>query len=143
MPQESENQNNDQDNEIALQMAMQESKNKNSENENDKEIKLKKLQAKAAKLEKEIAEFSITLFTLAMLFAGTKDLFDICSVELASWLDWIIDLSFGGVLFFGLGKGSFQQIKRIRMTTGITAGAEVIPIIGALPCWTASLLGFI
>lgn len=104
------------------------------------ELALKILRSKADKLKKEIGEFSVTLFTLALLFAGSKDLFDICSVQLASWLDWTIDLSFGVVLFVGLAKGNIQQIKRIRLTVGSTSIFEMIPIIGALSLWTASLL---
>ncbi|MFH1838301.1 MAG: hypothetical protein ABH808_02295 [Candidatus Kuenenbacteria bacterium] len=135
MPQEQENQNN---NEEDYEATMREARNNVSLS--SKLIALKKYQAMAFKLRKQIGDFSIVFFTLAFLFAGFKDLLDICSIELFSWLDWIIDLLFGAVLFFGLGKGSFQQVKRIRMTTVITSVAEAIPIIGALPSWTASLL---
>jgi hypothetical protein len=117
--------------------AMREARNK--VNLSSKLDALKKYQAKAFELRKKIGNFSITFFTLALMFAGFKDLLDIFSIELFSWLDWIIDLGFGAVLFFGC-KGSVQQVKTIRMTSVGASIAEAIPIIGALPLWTVSVL---
>jgi len=112
---------------------------RSEENSVSKINSLEELQSKATELKKEIAQFSATFFILALMFAGFKDLLDIFSIELFSWLDWIIDLGFGAVLFFGC-KGSIQQVKTIRMTSIGASVAEAIPIIGALPVWTASVV---
>ncbi|MBI4652855.1 hypothetical protein HY750_01225 [Candidatus Kuenenbacteria bacterium] len=127
----------DEEQQLQYETAMREARNKVSLS--SKLSALKKYQAKAFQLRKEIGDFSITFFILALMFAGFKDLLDIFSIELFSWLDWIIDLGFGAVLFFGC-KGSVKQVKTIRMTSVGTSIAEAIPIIGALPLWTAGVL---
>mgnify|MGYP001563308445 FL=1 len=141
MPQEVDDQNIDDENEEAYESSLQEARQTTQRkmDDADKENILNKLKNKAAMIKKEIGEFSIVLFMIALILCGVKDLFDMFSVQLFSWLDWILDLILGIVLFFGLARGNIQQIKRIRLTTVLISVAEVIPIIGALPCWTISL----
>ena len=141
MPQEVDDQNIDDENEEAYESSLQEARQTTQRkmDDADKENILNKLKNKAAMIKKEIGEFSIVLFMIALILCGVKDLFDMFSVQLFSWLDWILDLILGIVLFFGLARGNIQQIKRIRLTTVLISVAEAIPIIGALPCWTISL----
>ncbi|MEK9130206.1 MAG: hypothetical protein AAB526_02320 [Patescibacteria group bacterium] len=141
MPQEVDDQNIDDENEEAYESSLQEARQTTQRkmDDADKENILNKLKNKAVMLKKEIGEFSIVLFMIALILCGVKDLFDMFSVQLFSWLDWILDLILGIVLFFGLARGNIQQIKRIRLTTVLISVAEAIPIIGALPCWTISL----
>jgi hypothetical protein len=99
---------------------------------------LQKLKKKAAKA---LATYNIMAFLMATILAVIKDLYDIGTLELDCWYDWIIDIFLGFIItvfLWGRGgtKWKTKAIKRVLITTL----GEALPILGFLPFWTFMVL---
>lgn len=68
-----------------------------------------------------------------------KDALDIGTIELISWIDWIVDAGIGVTFFFMLGRGNVQFAQKI-VRSLLPALVEMIPILGIAPVWTFSVL---
>lgn len=68
-----------------------------------------------------------------------KDLLDIGTVELISWIDWIIDALIGLTFYLVLGSKKLSFETRL-VRSLIPAIMEMIPGIGIVPVWTFSIM---
>ena len=98
--------------------------------------KAKSLHAKAGKKLRSVVPPSTWLLIIAL--AGMKDLLDLVSLDLLSWLDWVIDLALGFLLFLVSGSGTAARMRNLQRTI-VTTVLEVIPFLGLFPIWTISV----
>ncbi|PIW95871.1 hypothetical protein COZ84_01190, partial [Candidatus Kuenenbacteria bacterium CG_4_8_14_3_um_filter_39_15] len=99
--------------------------------------KLNKALGKGAKKIKA-QEHSMSGWIAALILAVIKDLLDIGTIELASWLDWIVDIAIGVAMFYLFGKSI--KLTRKLITSGGAMIAEIIPGLGFLPIWTLAVV---
>ena len=83
-------------------------------------------------------EHRIGAWIIAIILAVAKDLLDIGTIELASGVDWIVDIVIGVTMFFLFGK-SMKLTRKLIVSIGSTI-AEVVPGLGFLPVWTLSVM---
>ena len=83
-------------------------------------------------------EHSMAGWIIAILLAMTKDLMDIGLLEMASFIDWVVDIIIGVSLFFLFGR-SMKLARRLAGSLGPTI-LEIVPGLGFLPIWTIAVL---
>ncbi|MFH1938377.1 MAG: hypothetical protein ABIJ60_02475 [Patescibacteria group bacterium] len=83
-------------------------------------------------------EHSSAVWIIAIIIALVKDLLDVGTIELASGVDWIVDIIIGVIFFFLFGK-SIKLTRRLAVTI-LTVIAEAIPISGFMWWWTLSVV---
>lgn len=85
------------------------------------------------RLRRNIEQHRSEVFLIALTLALLKDALDIGLLELASWIDWTVDLSILITLrIFLFRRGTWK----VRIVLWIIGPLEMIPIFGILPSWT-------
>lgn len=77
------------------------------------------------------------LWYFVLCMAMAKDTIDIMSFDIAWWLDWIVDIVMGGMLWVYLAVHHARRTKIVKFAAPIL---EIIPFAGFLPWWTISIL---
>ena len=96
---------------------------------------LKTKAAAAKKAREELVPESTWLLIIGL--AATKDFLDIVSLDLLSWIDWVVDILLGFLLFLVSGRGAAARLRNAQRSI-LTAAAEMIPFMGIFPIWTIS-----
>ncbi|MEW6610173.1 MAG: hypothetical protein AB1352_00890 [Patescibacteria group bacterium] len=99
--------------------------------------KFKKRPKKLHGIQARPHSFMVWLILIGM--AVFKDCLDVGTLELASWLDWIVDALIGLTFWAMLGKNNLSFATRLVRSLG-PALLEMIPGLGFIPIWTFSVL---
>ena len=99
--------------------------------------KFEKALGKGAKNIK-VQKHGMAAWVVAIILAVAKDLLDIGTIELASGIDWIVDIVIGVSMFFLFGRS--LKLTRKLITSGGAMIAEMIPGVGFLPVWTLAVV---
>ena len=82
---------------------------------------------------------SFTVWMILIGIAVFKDCLDVGTIELISWLDWIVDALIGITFWLMLGKNNLSFATRLIRSLG-PALMEMIPFLGIVPVWTFSVI---
>lgn len=72
-----------------------------------------------------------------IIAAGVKDAFDVASFETVWWLDWIVDIIVGGLLWTYLFMHNAGKKKVVGFIAPVL---EILPFTGIIPWWSISVL---
>ncbi|OGL88978.1 hypothetical protein A3I42_01585 [Candidatus Uhrbacteria bacterium RIFCSPLOWO2_02_FULL_49_11] len=82
---------------------------------------------------------SFIVWLILIGIAVFKDCLDVGTIELISWLDWIVDALIGLTFWAMLGKNNLSFATRLIRSLG-PALMEMIPFLGIVPVWTFSVI---
>ncbi len=82
---------------------------------------------------------SFMVWLILIGIAVFKDCLDVGTIELVSWLDWIVDAMIGLTFWAMLGKNNLSFATRLIRSLG-PALLEMIPFLGIVPVWTFSVM---
>lgn len=130
---------------------MPEQKQLNEEQEKDRQRNYNSVRANAIRERKNLDKVMIVEQQLAseqsrsiggllamLIIAGLKDLLDAGTLELASWLDWVIDIAIGLTMFLVFGR-KFKK-GMMKFSPIVSMALEAIPFVGILPMWSINAI---